>query len=192
LFSRRTLDSLKHLNMIKKFSSTSVTLLAIQTILSLDKKLNILYQLEMVFQAGIVFLLSTFDCYQEVTETKFHFQSLIFNQKFSVFIGTIAHPKILDGTYNGVVVRPLRCINPDQDEYSGLIQLKNENGECISQHKFGITSLTNKRDLLQKDDIVVFKIDEQSRAVEVSFNQYYELILDNNCYGLYLLGNCCS
>lgn len=85
-----------------------------------------------------------------------------------LFIGTITHPKILDGTYNGLVVRPLRCINPDQDEYSGLIQLKNENGECISQHKFGITSLTNKRDLLQKDDIVVFKIDEQSRAVEVS------------------------
>ncbi|KAG5677382.1 hypothetical protein PVAND_007146 [Polypedilum vanderplanki] len=81
--------------------------------------------------------------------------------------GTIIHPKILDGVYNGVVIRPLRCINPDQEEYSGLIQLKDENGENISQHKFGITSLVNKRDLLQKDDTVVFKIDETSRAVEV-------------------------
>lgn len=83
------------------------------------------------------------------------------------FIGTIIHPKILEGIYNGVVIRPLRCINPDQEEYSGLIQMKEENGENISQHKFGITSLINKRDLLQKDDTVVFKIDETSRAVEV-------------------------
>jgi hypothetical protein len=82
--------------------------------------------------------------------------------------GTIIHPKVLEGTFNGVVVRPLRCINPDQEEYSGLIQLKDENGENVSQHKFGITSLTNKRDLLQKDDCVMFKVDETSRAVEVS------------------------
>lgn len=87
------------------------------------------------------------------------------------------HPKVLDGTYNGVVVRPLRCINPDQEEYSGLIQLKDDNGENISQHKFGITSLVNKRDLLQKDDTVVFKIDETSRAVEViAFNLFVMLI----------------
>ena len=45
--------------------------------------------------------------------------------------------------------------------------MKDENGENLSQHKFGITSLINKRDLLQKDDTVVFKIDETSRAVEV-------------------------
>ena len=85
-----------------------------------------------------------------------------------MFSGTIVHPKVLEGAFNGIVVRPLRCINPDQEEYSGLIQLKDENGENISQHKFGITSLTNKRDLLQKDDCVMFKIDETSRAVEVS------------------------
>ena len=89
----------------------------------------------------------------------------------NIFIGTIVHPKVLDGSFNGVVIRPLRCINPDQEEYSGLIQLKDENGENVSQHKFGITSLTNKRDLLQKDDCVVFKVDETSRAVEVSFNE---------------------
>lgn len=90
--------------------------------------------------------------------------------------GTIIHPKILDGVYNGVVIRPLRCINPDQEDYSGLIQMKDDNGECISQHKFGITSLTNKRDLLQKDDIVVFKIDETMRAVEVSLALFVTLI----------------
>jgi hypothetical protein len=63
----------------------------------------------------------------------------------------------------------LRCINPDQEDYSGLIQLCNENGENVSQHEFGITSLINKRDLLQKDDCVIFKIDETLRAVEVSW-----------------------
>ncbi len=83
--------------------------------------------------------------------------------------GTIVHPKILDGLYNGVVIRPLRCINPDQEEYSGLIQMKDENGENLLQYKFGITSLINKRDLLQKDDSVIFKVDETSRAVEVSW-----------------------
>jgi hypothetical protein len=88
--------------------------------------------------------------------------------RLNLFSGTIIHPKVLDGIFNGVVVRPLRCINPDQEEYSGLIQLKDEIGENSSQHKFGITSLTNKRDLLQKDDCVVFKIDETLRAVEVS------------------------
>lgn len=83
--------------------------------------------------------------------------------------GTIVHPKVLDGTFNGVVIRPLRCINPDQPEYSGLIQMKDENGEILaSQHEFGITSLTNKRDLLQKDDCVTFRIDETNRAVEVT------------------------
>jgi hypothetical protein len=91
--------------------------------------------------------------------------------------GTIVHPKIVDGTYNGVVIRPLRCINPDQEEYSGLIQMKDENGENLSQHKFGITSLINKRDLLQKDDAVIFKVDVTSRAVEVSLRaNYYEFL----------------
>ena len=29
---------------------------------------------------------------------------------------------------NGKVVRPLRSVNPDQDEYCGLIQTKSEDG----------------------------------------------------------------
>ena len=74
----------------------------------------------------------------------------------------------MDGNFNGVVVRPLRCINPDQTEYSGLIQMKDETGEDLSEHKFGITSLINKRDLLQKDDCVSFKVDDTTRAVEVN------------------------
>jgi hypothetical protein len=91
-------------------------------------------------------------------------------------IGTIVHPKVLDGIYNGVVIRPLRCINPDQAEYSGLIQMRDESGEkLLSQHEFGITSLTNKRDLLQKDDCITFKIDEANRAVEVSVFNIFKI-----------------
>lgn len=82
--------------------------------------------------------------------------------------GTIPQPKILDSAYSGVVTRPLRCINPDQDEYSGMIEMINDDGEPVSRHEFGITSLINKRDLLQKDDSVVFKIDESDRAVDVT------------------------
>lgn len=82
--------------------------------------------------------------------------------------GTIAQPSIPDTLYNGIVVRPLRCNNPDQLEYSGLVQYVNEAGEYGSTHEFGITSLTNKRDLLQKDDYVVFKIDSSQRAADVT------------------------
>lgn len=82
--------------------------------------------------------------------------------------GSIAQPKVLDAVYNGVVIRPLRCINPDQQEYCGLIELRNDCGEGISQHEFGITSLTNKRDLLQADDQITFKVDEVGRAAEVT------------------------
>lgn len=82
--------------------------------------------------------------------------------------GTIPQPTILDSAYGGLVTRPLRCINPDQEEYSGLIELINDAGEAVSCHEFGITSLINKRDLLQKDDSVVFKVDETGRAVDVT------------------------
>ncbi|XP_055533104.1 cold shock domain-containing protein E1 isoform X2 [Wyeomyia smithii] len=82
--------------------------------------------------------------------------------------GSIPQPKILPALYNGIVLRPLRCINPDQLEYCGLVQVRNENGDGLSTHEFGITSLKNKRDLLQKDDVVTFKIDDQNRAVEIT------------------------
>lgn len=81
--------------------------------------------------------------------------------------GTIQQPKIFENVYNGEVVRPLRCVNPDQSEYCGLIKLSNENGDTMSTHEFGITSLTNKRHLLQKYDVVTFKKDENGRANEV-------------------------
>lgn len=82
--------------------------------------------------------------------------------------GTIPQPAVIDKIYNGIVTRPLRCTNPNQQQYSGLIDCLNEAGETVSTHELGITSLTNKRDLLQKDDYVVFKIDESGRAADVT------------------------
>ncbi|KAL5292829.1 CSDE1 family protein [Megaselia abdita] len=85
--------------------------------------------------------------------------------------GSIEQPAILEGSVtNGMVVRPLRCINPDQQEYAGLIANITDTNtkEIISEHEFGITSLMNKRDLLQKGDLVTFKVDDAGRAVEVT------------------------
>ncbi|KAI8040549.1 hypothetical protein M5D96_006492 [Drosophila gunungcola] len=82
---------------------------------------------------------------------------------------SIPQPAVLDTTHNGVVARPLRCINPDQQEYAGLIEILDElRTTVISQHEFGITSLVNKRDLLQKGDLVSFRIDESGRAANVN------------------------
>ncbi|XP_055841731.1 cold shock domain-containing protein E1 [Episyrphus balteatus] len=82
--------------------------------------------------------------------------------------GSIKQPSVLEPIYNGVVARPLRCINPDQQEYAGLVEILNDKGVTMSQHEFGITSLTNRRDLLQKNDLVTFKIDETGRAAEIT------------------------
>ncbi|ALC43437.1 Unr [Drosophila busckii] len=82
---------------------------------------------------------------------------------------SIPQPALLENVHNGVVARPLRCINPEQQEYAGLIEIQDElRTTCISQHEFGITSLVNKRDLLQKGDLVRFRIDESGRAAEVN------------------------
>lgn len=83
--------------------------------------------------------------------------------------GSIPQPAVLDGVHNGVVARPLRCINPDQQEYAGLIEILDDSrSQVLSQHEFGITSLINKRDLLQKGDLVTFKIDASGRAAEIN------------------------
>jgi len=39
---------------------------------------------------------------------------------------SIPQPAVLETTHNGVVARPLRCINPDQQEYAGLIEILDE------------------------------------------------------------------
>ncbi|XP_026474088.1 cold shock domain-containing protein E1-like [Ctenocephalides felis] len=81
--------------------------------------------------------------------------------------GSIPLPEGTGPLLNGTVTRPLRSVNPDQNEYSGLIQVVSENGDKES-YEFGITGLSNKRDLLQNGDPVTLRVDTEGRATEVT------------------------
>merc|ERR1711981_439357 len=58
---------------------------------------------------------------------------------------------------HGKVVRPLRSVNPDRTDYCGLIQVKDGDGSMITEYRFGIASLINKKELLQIGDAVQFQ-----------------------------------
>ncbi|XP_068230034.1 RNA-binding protein Unr isoform X3 [Palaemon carinicauda] len=78
--------------------------------------------------------------------------------------GTLLMPKVIGDLFEGTVLRSMRSINPDQQEYCGLICIGNED-EDLAQYEFGITGLVNKRELLQPGDQVTFQLDESRRAV---------------------------
>merc|ERR1711981_1041474 len=71
--------------------------------------------------------------------------------------GTIPSLTGTEEVLHGKVVRPLRSVNPDQTDYCGLIQVKNEDGSMITEYRFGIASLINKKELLQIGDAVQFQ-----------------------------------
>lgn len=61
-----------------------------------------------------------------------------------------------------------RSVNPDQNEYSGLIRVKSEELEVKPQDlEFGIMGLLNKRELLQVDDPVQLQVDSTGRAANI-------------------------
>ncbi len=68
-----------------------------------------------------------------VIRTKKHHTLINLKIKFCFFQvvnkGTITGLPAKDEYFNGKVVRSLRSVNPDQDEYCGLIQTKSEEGE---------------------------------------------------------------
>ncbi|KAK2146556.1 hypothetical protein LSH36_600g01076 [Paralvinella palmiformis] len=75
--------------------------------------------------------------------------------------GSVAPEEVLPGVLDGKIIRCMRIINPDQDEYPGLVQVGKEEDEDISTkqvYPYGITSLSDKKDFLQKGDIVKFQI----------------------------------
>ncbi|KAJ1525069.1 hypothetical protein ONE63_009914 [Megalurothrips usitatus] len=83
--------------------------------------------------------------------------------------GTLKSPTILPEVLDGKVVRPLRSVNPEQEKYAGLIEASTETeGEKGAEYEFGITSLSNKRELLQIGDPVNFQVDSQGRAANVA------------------------
>ncbi|KAK3798016.1 hypothetical protein RRG08_034577 [Elysia crispata] len=89
--------------------------------------------------------------------------------------GTIPADEIVrdKGILQGCILRPMRIVNTDQEEYCGLVQATDEEGnETGEPLPYGITSLADKRDFLQKDDVVKFQVarskkDDQLRAVNI-------------------------
>lgn len=79
------------------------------------------------------------------------------------------------GIIQGRIIRPMRIVNPEQEEYSGLVQATDEEGKDLPDkpYPYGITSLADKRDFLQKDDVVKFQVaktkdDDTLRAVNIA------------------------
>uniref|UniRef100_A0A6B0VF51 Cold shock domain-containing protein e1 n=1 Tax=Ixodes ricinus TaxID=34613 RepID=A0A6B0VF51_IXORI len=76
-------------------------------------------------------------------------------------------PELLSGT----VERPVRCFNPDQEQYAGVVRLATtDEGETAPTYEFGITSLADKHDLLQKGDVVQFQVAVTGAGVERAVN----------------------
>lgn len=83
--------------------------------------------------------------------------------------GTIELPPAQGDMLEGVVVRPLRSVNPDQTQYAGLIEVySDEEGKKGTEYEFGITGLANKRELLQIGDPVTFQVDTDGWATNIS------------------------
>jgi len=87
---------------------------------------------------------------------------------------SIPVPNVLDTVYIGIVARPLRYMSNEKNintnirqEYSGLVEIWNDKKICVSTHQFGITSLVNKREYLQRGDLVTFKLDVTERAADI-------------------------
>lgn len=85
--------------------------------------------------------------------------------------GTITPHTVDAEIYEGIVVRPLRNVNPDQAQYAGLVKFGSDLAADESVYEFGITSLVNKKDFLQRGDLVQFQIertrDDKERATEI-------------------------
>lgn len=82
--------------------------------------------------------------------------------------GTIVLPQANGDILDGTVIRPLRSVNPDQTDYSGLIQINSESPDDVPiEYEFGIMGLLNKRELLQVGDQVQLQVDATGRAANI-------------------------
>ncbi|XP_069797549.1 cold shock domain-containing protein E1 isoform X2 [Narcine bancroftii] len=60
--------------------------------------------------------------------------------------------------YTGKVLRPLRSVDPQQAEYQGLVEITEEGTDKGEVYPFGIISLANKTDCLQKGETIKFQL----------------------------------
>ena len=90
--------------------------------------------------------------------------------------GTIKVNDVLPTVFNGIVTRSVRCFNPEQDDYCGLIECKDDDYLSNANNpneafEFSMTSLADIHDFVQKEDIVTFQIElnngDLKRAVNV-------------------------
>jgi len=97
--------------------------------------------------------------------------------------GTIPGVEVHSGWFDGRVVRPMRCVNPDQDEYHGIVEITSLDGEpngwlSGESFPFGVTSLVDKRDYLQAGDAVKFQVGtcmltNRKRAMTISSSKNF-------------------
>ncbi|XP_033741037.1 cold shock domain-containing protein E1-like isoform X1 [Pecten maximus] len=94
--------------------------------------------------------------------------------------GTIPVEEILrdQGVLKGKIVRPMRIVNPEQEEYCGLVQVDPaDEGAKPVCYPYGITSLADKRDFLQTADAVKFQLavgkNGATRAVNIAAVRKY-------------------
>ncbi|XP_052239321.1 cold shock domain-containing protein E1-like [Dreissena polymorpha] len=71
------------------------------------------------------------------------------------------------GIQQGKVIRPMRVVNPDQDDYPGLIQVGSTEDGDVQTYPYSITSLADKRDFMQKGDVVKFRVAVNSLSNEL-------------------------
>ncbi|ELU07507.1 hypothetical protein CAPTEDRAFT_158253 [Capitella teleta] len=73
--------------------------------------------------------------------------------------GSVAPEELLPGFLDGKVLRCMRILNPGQDDYPGIVQVGTDDDDLKPDtYPYGITSLADKRDFLQKGDIVKFQL----------------------------------
>ena len=107
--------------------------------------------------------------------------------------GTIPKEEVQPEILNGVILNPVRCFNPDQESYPGKVRLASlaedvdeklaesedmdeklleseEIDEKLPEYEFGITSLVDKHEFLQKGDVVQFQIGIAKKGKERATN----------------------
>lgn len=72
--------------------------------------------------------------------------------------GTVAPEAVSSEVLDGIIIRCMRIVDPGQEEYPGIVQEGNEEDAEATAYTYGITSLADKRDFLQKGDLVKFSV----------------------------------
>jgi len=72
--------------------------------------------------------------------------------------GSVAPETVSSEVLDGIIMRCMRIVDPGQEEYPGIVQEGTEEDSEATSYTYGITSLADKRDFLQKGDLVKFSV----------------------------------